>query len=422
MAVITVVAITMLWGFYRFRYAARPGNAPLTPSTAEYVNSLKFPAEAAIIRFMENHRLLPESYLFGMTDIVAISKTGRPTFLLGHDYASGRWFYFPTVFVIKSSIGFLLLLALIFATRAAWRREHNRELVFLLSPALLWVAVAMTSKLDLGIRHILPIFPFLIVIAAVVGFTLARQSRVWAAAVVALLAFHAVSSLHTYPNYLPYSNEAFGGPSNTYRLVSDANVGWEGGLKTLARYLNDRHITQCWLAFDGPNDPAYYHIPCKPLPTLFGVLVGRSQVVPSQIQGPVFLGSIELAGFDFGPDEMNPYHQFVNLRPTAIIADEILEYDGSFSMPEVAGVSHFGAANALMRQKKFDVALEECKRAAELDPQLIYPHEMLSALYAQRKQLNEAASEYQEALHIYQTVHPDYQVYNDPPVNPLGRP
>lgn len=421
MAVIIVVAVAILWGFYRFRYAARPGNAPITPSTAEYVNSLKFPAEAAIIRFMETHHVMPEAYLFGMTDIVMISRTGRPTFLLGHNYTSGRWFYFPTVFVIKTTIGFLLLLALIFATRGAWRREHDRELVFLLSPALLWVAIAMTSKLDLGIRHILPIFPLLIVLAAAIALTLARQSRAWTVAIVALLTFHVVSSLHTYPNYLPYSNEAFGGTSNTYRLVSDANVGWEGGLKTLAKYLDDRHITQCWLAFDGPNDPAYYHIPCKPLPTLFAVLIGRTQIVPSDIQGPVFLGSNELTGFDFGPDDMNPYRQFVNLHPGAVIGGEILEFDGSFQMPEVAGVSHFGAANALMQQKKFDVAFEECKKAIELDPQLIYPHEMLAALYAQRKQLNDAASEYRAAMHIYQTVHPDYQAYNDPPADPVGK-
>jgi len=420
MAVITIVAVGILWSFYGFRYAARPGNAQMVPTTSAYVDGLKFPVEAGIIRFFENHHVFPEAYLFGMTDIVMISKTGRPTFLLGHDYASGQWFYFPTVFAIKSTIGFMLLLALIFAARAIWRSEYRRELVYLIAPPLLWLAVAMTSKLDLGIRHILPMFPFLIVLAGAVAWTLLRQSRGWAVVVVALLAFHVVSSLHTYPNYLPYSNEAFGGPSNTYRVVSDANVGWESGLKNLANYTNSHHITQCWFAFDGPNDPAYYHIPCKPLPTLFAVLIGRTQVVPEQVQGPVFLGSSELSGFDFGPDDLNPYQQFVSLRPTAVLGGEILEYDGTFQIPAIAGVSHFGVANTLMQQKKFDAAFEECKLATQLNPKLIYPHEILSSLYAQRKQLNDAISEYQAAMHIYQTVHPDYQAYSDPPVNPLG--
>ena len=420
--VIVVTAITILWSFYGFRYAARPGNAPMVPTTSQFLSSLKHPVEASIIGFMEKHHVLPEAYLFGITDIVKLSKTGRPTFLLGHSYATGHWFYFPAVFAIKSTIGFMLLLALIFAAKALWRNEYRRELVFLIAPPLLWLAVAMTSKLDLGIRHILPMFPFLVVLAGAVAWTLLRQSRTWATVAVALLAFHAVSSLHTYPNYLPYSNEAFGGPSNTYRVVSDANVGWEGGLKSLANYLSKHHITQCWFAFNGPNDPAYYHIPCKPLPTMFAVITGRSQVVPDQITGPVFIGSMELSGFDFGPDEMNPYQQFVRLRPAAVLAGEILEYDGSFQIPEIAGVSHFGAANVLMQRKQFDAAIEESKKAAELDPKLIYPHEILSALYAQRKQLDEAMGEYKVAMLIYQTVHPDYQVFNDAPVNPLSSP
>ena len=417
-----VVAVAILWSFYGFRYAARPGNAQLIPTTAAYLNSLqKYPAEAVIIGFMERHHLMPEAYLFGINDIVMISRSGRPTFLLGHNYAVGQWFYFPTVFVIKSTIGFLSLLALIFAGRALWRRDHRRELIFLIAPPLLWLGVAMTSKLDLGIRHILPMFPFLIVLAAAVAWALIRQSRAWAVLTVALIAFHVFSSLRTYPNYLPYSNEAFGGPSNTYKVVSDANVGWESGLKALASYLNSHNITQCWLAFDGPNPPAYYHIPCKPLPTMFTIYAGRSQVLPEQIQGPVFLGSQNLTGFDFGPDELNPYEQFVKLRPAAVLDGEILEYDGDFKIPVATAVSHTAEAENLMRQKQFDAAVRECKEAITLDPQLFPAHLFLMAIYEQRRQMDDAENEYRAAMHIYQTVHPDYQAYNDPPADPMGK-
>lgn len=89
------------------------------------------------------------------------------------------------------------------------------------------------------------VIPFLIVLAAAAGWTVARQSRKWAMIVAILLCYHVVSSLHSFPNYLPYSNEAFGGPSNTYKVLADANVGWSGGLKTLANYVNDHRITHC---------------------------------------------------------------------------------------------------------------------------------------------------------------------------------
>ena len=182
LAAITIVSVTILWSFYGFRYAARPGGAQMIPTSANYLETLKNKGhfEADVLGFMEQHHLLPEAYLFGMNDIVEISLQGRPTFLLGHSYANGRWFYFPALFLIKSTIGFMLLLLLAVAAREIWSRKYQRELVFLMVPPLIWVAFAMRSKLDLGLRHILPVYPFLIVLAGAVAWMLARRSREWA--------------------------------------------------------------------------------------------------------------------------------------------------------------------------------------------------------------------------------------------------
>jgi 4-amino-4-deoxy-L-arabinose transferase-like glycosyltransferase len=423
MAIVAVISVAILWAFYEFRYAARPGGQQIVPSTAEYLKSLKYPVEAGVIGFFEHRGWLPEAYLYGVTDIVMLSREGRPAFLLGHLYPAGRWFYFPVVFVIKSTLAFMILLALIVAAREIWRREYRRELLFLVVPPAIWFAIAMTSKLSIGLRHILPIYPFLIVLAGGVAWMLARQSRRWAYIVTILLVFHLGSSLWVYPNYLPYSNEAFGGPSNSYKVVSDANVGWGGGLKALQSYLNDRHITHCWFAYDGPVDPAYYHIPCSPMPTLFSWISRRPQgVVPEKIDGPVFIGSNAMTGFDWGPDDMNPYQQFVSLRPSTVLQGEILEYDGSFQVNQVSAVSHFVLALDLSHQKQLDAALLEYKSAEQLDPEAIWTHEMLASLYAQKKQPDDAMREYQTAMHIYQTVHPDFQKLNDPPQDPMAHP
>lgn len=423
MLTVTVISLAILWAFYGFRYAARPNNLAITPPTAEYLRSLKNPAEAGLIGFLEQRRWLPEAYLYGLTDIMILSNEGRPAFLLGHLYPAGRWFYFPAVFVIKSTLGFLILLALVVAAREMWRRDYRRELCFLVLPPVIWFLIAMTSKLDIGLRHILPVYPFLIVLAGGAAWMLSRQSRRWVYVVTILLGFHIISSLWAFPSYLPYSNEAFGGVSRTYQAVSDANVGWEGGLKALQSHINEHHITHCWFAFDGPNDPAYYHIPCSPMPTLFSWLVQRPQaVVPEQIEGPVFLGSHELAGFDWGPDDMNPYDQFRGLHPSAVLQGEILEFDGTFHVNQVAALSHFVVAGQMLRQKQLDRAIVEFKLAEQLDPEAILTHEMLATLYAQMKQPEDAMREYQAAMHIYQTVHPDFQELNDPPQNPLAHP
>jgi hypothetical protein len=421
-AVIAVISVTILWACYGFRYKARPGDLEITPPTAAFLEQLHQPLQAHLIGFAERHHLLPESYLYGLTDVASLNHEGRPAYLLGTLYPGGRWFYFPVAFAIKSTLGFLLLLVLVLFVAAKGIRGSGirREIVFLAIPPTIFFAAAMASKLDIGLRHILPIYPFLIVLVAAGAWNLARQSRYWAVAIAVLFAFHAVSSLRAYPNYLPYSNEIWGGPSNTYKVLADSNVGWAGGLKGLREYVNDQHITQCWFAYDGPVDPDYYHIPCSPLPTLFSFLLRhRQEAVPEQIHGPVFIGALELTGCDWGPEDLNPYEQFAKVRPKTVLQGEILVFDGSFNVPGISSHSHFILASRLLEGGHPDQAFLEAKTAAALYPDFLLPHELLAALYAKGKQPDEALREYHTALHIYQTVHPEFQNPFFSPQNPL---
>ena len=420
LAAIAAISVAVLWAFYGFRYAARPGNLQIVPPTAVYLQSLHH-SEAALIRFFERHRLFPESYLYGLTDVAIISRDGRPTFLLGRLYPKGRWFYFPAAFLIKSTLGFLLLLVLLMAAKAIRRADLRRETLFTAIPVAIFFAVAMASKLDIGLRHILPVYPFLIVLAAAGAWSLSRQSRLWASIAALLLVFHAASSLRAFPNYLPYSNEIWGGSSSTYKFLADSNVGWAGGMKSVQEYIHSHHITQCWFAYDGPADPAYYRIGCSPLPTLFSFIFRRrQQPVPEQIQGPVFIGSQVLTGFDWGPEEMNPYRQFTKLRPTAVLQGEVLVFDGSFNVPEISGTSHFILANGLSARHPAQ-ALAEAKVAAALNPGFRPAHELLARLYARQNLRDLALHEYETALNIYRTVQPEFQKLQPVPQNPLAQ-
>src|ERR1700757_4210159 len=80
---------------------------------------------------------------------------------------------------------------------------------------------------------------------------------------------HVGSSAMAYPNYMAYSNEAWGGPSHTYRYLSDSNTDWGQQLKATKQYVDQRGIKQCWIAyFVAPLVlPSDYGIPCKRLPT-----------------------------------------------------------------------------------------------------------------------------------------------------------
>lgn len=418
---IGVVAIATLWACYGFRYDARPGGAPLAPPTAVFLQGLHHPAEAKAIAFAERHHLLPEAYLYGLTDVTILSHEGRVMYLFGRLYPNGRWYYFPAALLIKLTVGFLLLLLLLPFARNIWGRERCREMLFLTIPPVVYFAAAMGSKLDIGIRHVLPIMPFLIVLAAAGAVSLARHSRRWAWAVSVLLALHIASSLHAFPNYLPYSNEFFGGPSGTHRVLADSNVGWGGGLKALHASIEQRHLKDCWLAYSAPPDPAQFQIPCKPLPTFFSSLLGRPQEpVAEQIQGPVFVSSEEMVGSFWGSPEMSPYLDLSGKEPSRVIAGEILEYDGNLMVKRIAATSEFAIANTLLRSGKADQAIAHAERAVALDPGFLYVHEMLSHAYAANRQPDAAMREYQTAEQLYKAVDPAFAQDVQPPVNPLA--
>jgi hypothetical protein len=435
LAAVSAISILVLWSFYGFRYAARPANGQMIPATAAFLHSLEtnvapgrgvaavhHPLQAKVIGFFETHHLLPEAYLYGLTDIAALTERGRPIFLLGKVYPQARWFYFPTAFSIKSSLALMLLLTLLIWTKEIRRTDLRREVLFLVIPPAVYLVVAMSSKMQMGIRHFMPVYPFLILLAGVAAWGVSRRSRTWAYAVAVLLAFDAVASVRTFPNYLPYSNELWGGVSNTHNLLSDSNVGWMSGLKTLHTYISDHHITHCWFAYDGLTDPAYYHVPCAPLPTLFAMISRSQQLqpIPEHIEGPLFLGSEVLSGFDFGPGDLDPYLQFTRRKPDAVLQGEILVFNGNFDVSKPAALSHYIAAQRLSMSGHPVEAVLEAKAATALDPSLRSAHELLASLYLKREQMDEAQTEYEAALHIYDTVQPEFQrAVLGPPENPF---
>ena len=284
---------------------------------------------AAAIAVAARAHLLPEAYLEGLAFFYATDT--RPTYLLGKLYAHGVWFYFPTALAIKSTLGFLLLLALVPFARLLRAREGRREVLWMLIPAAVFLAASMTSNLNIGLRHILPIYPFLSVLAAAGAWRLAKKHRAWAIVVGGLVLIHAASSLRAFPNYLSYSNELWGGPSKTYRVLTDSNVDWGQGLPAVKRYLETHAATPCWLAYFGTVDPAYYEIPCTLLTVSSAVIWERPlDEIPPVIQGTVLVSATEMSGPSLGAGELNPYEQFRTARPVDCLAGSILVYQGSF--------------------------------------------------------------------------------------------
>jgi hypothetical protein len=396
-AAIGAISLVVLWSMYGFRYAARPAGQRVTPSLPEFAGNIA-PAKSALVLQIARWHLLPESYLFGVVDI---SSPGTiPTVILGKYYPSAQWFYFPSVFVVKCTLAFLALCCLVPLSAGLRERRFRREVLFLIIPAAVYLIVAMGSGINHGIRHLLPLFPYVIILVSVAAWELGRRHRALATVVLVLVVAHAASSLRAFPNYIPYANELWGGPAKTHEILADSNVDWGQGLVAMKQYIDHRQIKNCWFAYFGSLivDVSSYGIPCKPLPTAFSDLVQLPMpVVPAQVDGPVFLSATEVTRTFWRADWVNPYSSFQRMPPSALIADSILVYDGKVDLSQVSALTHEDLAMRLMNGKKLDEALAEAAAAVAVAPNRPIAHVTRSAVLSAMGRREEALEEMSKA-------------------------
>ncbi|MET4640674.1 phospholipid carrier-dependent glycosyltransferase [Streptomyces sp. NPDC006539] len=199
----------------------------------------------------------PREYRDGMLIQFGKEEVVRAGFLYGRTYTGSLWYYLPAALLVKTPLGMLALGAAGAVAMCAIRRLRPAAPYVLLPTAVL-LAGAMTGTRDYGTRYAIFVPLFLAVAAA----ALIVVRRRWVYVVTgSLVTFVAVSSLSAYPYYLPYANEAFGGPAKTHLWLRDSNVDWGQDLGRLADRLRERYPDErVWLFYKGSGEPSYYGI------------------------------------------------------------------------------------------------------------------------------------------------------------------
>ena len=204
-------------------------------------------------------RLLPfpEVYRDGMRVQFGLENRPWQGFLFGRLYDGSLWYYLPSALLVKTPLGMLALWVAGAAVVVGVRRLRPAAPYVLAAPLVL-LAAAMQGARDFGTRYavFLPLF-----LAVAAGCVLMVRRRWVSVGVALLVAFAAVSSARAYPYYLPYSNEAFGGPGRTREWLHDSNVDWGQDLGRLADRLRDRYPGErVWLVYKGSGVPSFYGI------------------------------------------------------------------------------------------------------------------------------------------------------------------
>lgn len=226
---------------------------------------------AGIVEWMADKPIIRAlgQYGLGLLMVSQRAAGGNTTYFLGEVSAKGWWYYFPVVYILKEPLAWLIMLAIALVFLAwqfkphykisvgNWIKDHFVEFAMLLWIAIYWIT-SIRSNLNIGVRHLLPVYPFMIILIAGQIGRLQQKIKYFSFITMVLLGWYIAESILIWPHYLSYFNQLAGGPSGGYRYVVDSNLDWGQDLKRLSDWVEKNNIEEIHLDYFGWSDPAYY--------------------------------------------------------------------------------------------------------------------------------------------------------------------
>lgn len=369
-AVMCLSAWAIIWAFYGFRFAPGPNGAEFSPTLLPYIESMPNKADVSKLLLLAKYHVLPQAYIWGLANTKK-TEWYFTSYFFGRIYRHGPWQYFPAAFLIKTTLPLLILLVSFPFLWSLQQSNRKREIYFLLIPVLVYFLVVTLSHFDIGVRHLMPIYPFLYILAGATIAVAFSRNIVWKGIAVLLLFWQVGTSLRAASEYTAYGNEAWGGPPQVHRYLSDSNVDWGQELNSVRMYINEHHISNCWFAYfaDGAIQPEDYGVHCHRLPTPSSLWwLELPMDVPPAIEGTVFISDGELEGVESGDGELNPYKAFRQLTPVVAIQQGVYVYQGSFSVPLASALVKAHESRIIGNRGELEDALGLALQAAELAP------------------------------------------------------
>ncbi|HTR42228.1 MAG TPA: glycosyltransferase family 39 protein [Pseudomonadales bacterium] len=288
--------------------------------TLKWSYCLMFIAIGVEVLFL-GYGMHPGPYFAGIS-IQRASEKLHEEFLVGQYSNHGWWYYYIVVFLIKTPLATMFFLALAFfpflrrARTGTWMNE-----MFLLVPAAVIFCFFSLSHASIGMRYIMPIYPFLFVFAS--GCVPTFLTNKWLAGLSVVMAgWYIGASCYIHPHYLAYFNELIGGPDNGYKYLVDCNLDWGQDLKGLKSYMQEHDINRINLSYFGTDSPARYGISYNWLPSCILANPEPGQEPPTN--GWFAISATDLQGLFFA--DKNLFAQFKDAQPVAKIGYSIFVY------------------------------------------------------------------------------------------------
>jgi hypothetical protein len=392
----------LLWGTYRFRYTESVSpEETFNHSLSDKINDLSSPRHRLLMNSMAEFHILPRAYLWGLADVIRAGVEGRgyPLYFMDRMYTLNKpRYFFPVQILIKLPLGLLALslagLALVLARKVEPEVRSPFWLMLGFSAFFLFI-LAVSNSFYAGVRHALPVYPVLallagaVVVVVVQGNSLSQKALVAAAALWAIIS--AVPALRPWE----YHNALAGGTSRAYLHFSDEGIDLGLRTKELAGYYHQRLE---------PKGELPYFMGYLPIPEELQAR-GIHTVEQKWDSGELADGSDTLTGTLITEAiVITPYESF-GLQPLQKIEPSerfgnLLVYRGSFHLPVARAIRlYYRGINTLYSLGGgAEKALPLFKQSADVNPNFYPVWVELGNLHAQRGEREQAALSYENAL------------------------
>jgi hypothetical protein len=304
------VAVVALWALLLFDVSPKSFK-DLWASSPHPVAASSSSTTTEVIPLKDVSRWPGGSYIRAVKEGLKHNGRGHPAYLLGEKRELGWWYYFPVVSTIKVPVGVWVLLLL--SVASVGRNRPRWPEWGMLVPALACLALAISMKVNIGFRHFLPTYLFLLMLStrSVAGIAPRLTYLGWIAA--GAVAVHPAGF---HPDYLSYTNGLW---RNPHLAISDSNVDWGQGLKEVRAWVDARPPDgrPIRLGYFGNLAAFPYYLGDRPVEC-------RNENDPIPNEGILIVSPVFVAG---PYDPRGNYAALQGVEPDEVIGHSLLVFD-----------------------------------------------------------------------------------------------
>ena len=271
---------------------------------------------------------VPKYFLVGLDMAYGMSGVSREdttkTYLLGkYRENADTWYFHILTILLKTPLALLLLFLFVLVSLLTKKISIDKKVLALsISIPVITVFFFSIGQYKLGVRHILIVYPFMILITCAIFSCAHHKKQFWKYMIFGLLIWYVASSIVIHPDYLSYFNEAAGGPNNADKYFIESNIDLGQNLKALKTWMDDNHIQGIYLSHYGHDFPNYRKINYT-IPPCGKLMPGWTAVSLNHIHGYMFTGQ-----------PLDCYTFLQNITPTKKIGYSLYLY----YVPEKQGI------------------------------------------------------------------------------------